>query len=116
MEAFRAQFKAGYTQDGNDGSFLPKVPTTLHNQKVSRVFPQSEGMGLGYSVLLDAGFDATRRELVKQIGKPLKHCAKAEGLQMCEHPISPKRTIILTEATVGKSPQTLVGCYYYYEK
>ena len=116
LETFRAQFNSHYTEDGNDGSFVPKAPTTLHGQKVSRVFPQSVGMGVGYSVLLDAGFDATRRELVKQIGKPLEHCAKAEGLRMCEHLIGPKKTIILTEATVGKKPQTLVGCYYYYEK
>lgn len=116
VETFRAQFKAGYMADGNDGSFVPRMPTSLHGQNVSRVFPQSVGIGVGYSVVVDAGFDATKRALVKQIGKPFEHCAKTEGVQMCEHTIGPKKTIILTEATLGKSPQTMVGCYYYYEK
>ena len=116
VEQFRNQLRTDFRADGSDGSYLPIAPTELLGLKVSRVYPQSVGMGLGYSVLVDAGFKAVRSALAKQVGKPFESCQKDEGMNSCELGIGPRKTIMLTEASAGKNPQTLVGCYYYYEK
>ena len=116
LENFRMELESRFKQNGNDGSYAPNKATTLLGQKVSLVYPQSVGMGLGYSVMVEAGFDSVRKSLEKQIGKPLGQCGVADGMKSCEHKIAEKKTIVLMEGIRGKNPQTLLGCYYYYEK
>lgn len=116
LENFRAGLESRFKQNGNDGSYSLIKASTVLGQKVSLVYPQSVGTGLGYSVIVEAGFDPVRKGLEKHIGKPLGQCGVADGMKSCEHKIAEKKTIVLMEGVRGKNPQTLLGCYYYYEK
>lgn len=99
-----------------DGSMVPVGPLRLLGHPVSRVYPESVGMGLGFSVIVEAGFDAARSSMEKQMGKSFEHCGVEEGAKSCEHRIAEKKTVVLMEGRRGNNPLTLVGCYYYYEK
>lgn len=116
LENFRMGLESRFKQNGNDGSYSPIKASTLLGQKVSLVYPQSVGTGLGYSVIVEAGFEPVKKRLEKNIGKPLGQCGVADGMKSCEHKIGEKKTIVLMEGIRGKNPQTLLGCYYYYEK
>ena len=115
-QQFQAHIRTNFRQDGSNGSFLPIVPITVLGQNVSRVYPESVGMGLGFSVVMDARSDLIKSALHKSAGKPLGQCAKEEGLSSCQLEIAPKKTLMSMEINTGKTPQTLVGCYYYYQK
>ncbi len=116
VQEYLGTLKTQYRRTSDDGSFEPLSATSLLGQKISRVYPQSVGMGLGYSVIMDAGFDAVKAAVEKQLGKKLARCAEHEGAKSCELEIADKKTIVLMEGERGKNPRTLFGCYYYYEK
>lgn len=84
--------------------------------KVTQVFPQSVGMGLGFSVLVDASFDVAKKALERDLGKPLSGCEANEGMRTCELSIAEQRTVILASNDPPNDTTTLVGCYYFYEK
>lgn len=116
LQAFAAQFESGYTQ-GGDGQFLvPKSPQTLAGLRITQVFPESVGMGVGFSVTVDAPFDATRKSVEKLLGKPLGKCETSDGMRSCELELAPQRTVTLMAGDDPKSHATLVGCFYLYEK
>jgi len=73
-------------------------------------------MGLGYSVVVEASFDTARASFEKQTGKRFKQCEASEGMKSCELEIGPKKTMVIMEASRGAQPQTLLGCYYYYQQ
>ena len=116
VQKYSGLFQAQFREGGRDSSMVPIKPTQLLGLKISRVYPQSVGMGLGFSVIVDAGFDATKAGMEKQMGKSFEHCASEEGSKSCELSIADKKTVVLMEGARGKKPQTLLGCYYYYEK
>ena len=81
-----------------------------------QVFPESVGMGVGFSVVVGASFDKTRTSLEHKIGKFLKKCETGDNMRMCELEIAEKKTIMLMAEDNVKSTTTLVGCYYFYAK
>lgn len=116
LQAFAAQFGSGYTQ-GADGQFLvPKSPQTLAGLRITQVFPESVGMGVGFSVAVDAPFDATRKRVETLLGKKLGKCEASDGMRSCELELAPQRTVSVTAGDDPKSHTTLVGCFYLYEK
>jgi hypothetical protein len=116
LQAFAAQFGSGYTQ-GADGQFLvPKSPQTPAGLRITQVFPESVGMGVGFSVTVDAPFDAVRKNVEKLLGKKLGKCETSDGMRACELELAPQRTVTVMAGDDPKSHATLVGCFYLYEK
>lgn len=108
---------ANYVQkeDDNGRYFAPKAPTTLLGFPLTRLYPDSIGMAVGFSAVVTGSFDATRRGVEKIAGKPLKDCESGEGMKTCQLELAPKKTILIL-GTGKDDKTTLVGCAYYYEK
>jgi hypothetical protein len=106
----------GFTPHDNDPYSLPKADTSILGLHVTQVFPESVGMGVGFSVTVAAPFDKARAALEKAIGKRLVHCEASDGMKSCDLTLSEKRNITLMAEDDTKATQTLVGCYYFYEK
>jgi hypothetical protein len=116
LDSFGAFFRAAFTHRDNDAFFTPKSAMAIAGLKVTQVFPQSVGMGLGFSVLVDARFDAAKQALEQKLGKPLSQCETGEGMRTCGLPIAEQRTVMLMSGDPPNDKTTLVGCYYLYEK
>jgi hypothetical protein len=116
MRKFVEYIRAGYTPHGNDPYILPKANVTIAGMHVSQVFPQSIGMALGFSVSVDVPFDKARAALEKIAGKKLGQCENSDGMKTCALQIAAQRTITAMAVDGQKPEQTLIGCYYYYEK
>jgi hypothetical protein len=116
LKAFGEHFRANFSHKDNDAFTAPKVETSILGLRVAQVYPESVGMGVGFSILVDADFDTARAVAEKSLGKKLGHCETGDGMRACELQIAEKRTITLMSADSSKTKQTLIGCYYYYEK
>jgi hypothetical protein len=115
MKAFGDDFRADFAHNGNDAFVTPKKPKTVAGLKVTQVFPESVGMGVGFSVMVDAPYDVAKQHLEKLSGKPFPHCEASDGSHACERKIADQRTLTLMADDTAKNT-TLVGCYYFYEK
>ena len=113
---FTEDLHANYTYQQDRGGFLvPKTPRSLLGLPVARVYPESAGMAVGFSVLVNSGFEAARKAVEKTLGKPLKCDEKSEEGFGCELALGPKKTVfVMAEDKSSKS--ALIGCYYFYEK
>lgn len=116
LESFGAFLRSGFSHNGNDAFFTPKSAMTIGGLKVTQVFPGSLGMGLGFSVLVDASFDVARQALERDLGKPLRDCQTSDGMRTCELSIAEQRTVMLASNDPPNDKTTLAGCYYFYEK
>lgn len=116
LQAFADQFRARFSQQGNDAFAVPNASTSIMGLHVAQVFPESVGMGVGFSVTVDAPFDKARAAIEKALGKSLGKCEASDGMRACELEIAEQRTVTLMAEDDAKSTQTLVGCYYLYEK
>ena len=116
LNSFVAFVGSAFTHKDNDAFFTPKSAMTLDGLKVTQVFPQSVGMGLGFSVLVDASFDVAKQALEAKLGKSLGQCQAGEGMRTCELQIAEQRTVMLLSGDPPNDKTTLIGCYYYYEK
>ena len=84
---------------------------------VAQVFPQSVGMAVGFSVVVNANFDRTKTSLERKIGKSIKKCEPpSDNMRTCELEIGAKKALLLMAEDNAKSTTTLFGCYYFYEK
>src|SRR5690349_5887790 len=83
LDKFGAQFRAAFAHKGNDAFSTPKAETTIAGLRVVQAYPESVGMGVGFSVIVDASFDNTRKIFEKSFGKPLQHCDASDGMHMC---------------------------------
>ena len=113
---FADDLRTNYTYQHDRGGFLvPKTPKSLLGLPVARVYPQSAGMAVGFSVLVNSGFEATKKAVEKALGKPLKCDEKSDEMLGCELERAANKTVfVMSEDKSSKS--TLVGCYYFYEK
>ena len=116
LQKLAAHLSSGYTQKAGDPFFVPKTPTTVLGFRVLQVYPGSVGMGVGFSILVDATFDKARKGLEHTIGKPLQKCETSDGMKTCELQIAAQRTISLMSMDDPKNTSALLGCYYFYEK
>jgi hypothetical protein len=116
MRKFVDHIRAGFTPHDNDPYFLPKADTSIMAMRVTEVYPESVGMGVGFSVTVAAPFDKARAAMEKTVGKPLVHCETSDGMKNCDLVLAEKRNLTLMAEDNPKSTQTLVGCYYYYER
>ncbi|HEX4534498.1 MAG TPA: hypothetical protein VH000_09735 [Rhizomicrobium sp.] len=116
MKKIGDYLRANFTHKDNDAFFTPKGNESIAGFRVLQLFPQSAGMGVGFSATIAAPFDKARATFEKSFGKPLTKCDASDGMKTCELDIAEKRTFTLMADDRPGSAQTLVGCYYYYEK
>lgn len=113
---FVESLRANYTYQQDRGGFLvPKTPKSVLGLPVARVYPESAGMAVGFSVQVNSGFEASRKAVEKTLGKPLKCDDKGDEMFSCERELGPKKTVfVMAEDKSSKS--ALIGCFYFYEK
>ena len=112
---FAENLLVDYVPNQDEGYLAPKDTRTLFGLPVARVYPDSIGMAVGFSVVVDAGLDATRRAMEKALGKPFKCDDKSDEMQGCQFARGPKKTVTLM-SDEANTRSTLVGCYYFYAK
>jgi hypothetical protein len=108
--------RSAFAHKGNDAFLVPKSPMAIDGLKVMQVFPESVGMGVGFSALVDATFDVAKQALEQKLGKPLRQCEASDGMRTCQLPIAEQRTMMLMSGDPPNDKTTLIGCYYLYEK
>ena len=111
VESLHTNYKA--QQDG--GYLVPKTKTTLFGLPVARVYPDSVGMGLGFSVSVSASFDAAKKATENATAKPLKCEPDSDGMHSCELELGPKK-VVTVASDIDDNKHALIGCFYYYEK
>jgi hypothetical protein len=116
FEKFRDHVVGRFTPHDNDPYWLPKTSVSVLGLNVAQLFPESVGMGVGFSLTVDAPFDKARAVMEKAIGKALQHCETGDDMKTCEFQIATQRTAMVMAEDSPKSHQTLIGCYYFYEK
>ncbi len=116
LKAFADRFHAAFIRKGDDPYVVPKAATSVDGLKIVEAFPGSVGMGVGFSLLVDAKFDAAKQMLAHRVGKPLGHCETGDSMRSCELQIAEQRTLTVMAQDDPKTAQTLIGCYYFYEK
>ena len=116
LDSLAAFMRAAFTHDDKDAFLVPTSPMALDGLKVMQVYPDNVGMGLGFSVLVDATFDVAKTAFEKTLGKPLRECETGDGMQTCALSIAAQRTVTLMSGIPPNDKQTLIGCFYFYEK
>lgn len=115
MKRFADLVLGGFSRQDRSPAFIPQSPSSLLGFPITELYPQSVGMGLGFSVAITASFDEARQGFEKLLGKPMA-CSRGEGMRNCELVLGEKKTAMLMAPDKAGSRQALVGCYYYYEK
>jgi hypothetical protein len=116
LKTFGEHFRASFAHSTKDPFFVPKNDESVAGLRVVEAFPESVGMGVGFSLTLDAPFDRARAAMEKTLGKKVGKCETGDGMKMCELKTAEQRTFTLMAGDTPKAAQTLVGCYYFYEK
>jgi hypothetical protein len=116
IKQFAESFNAGFEQKPNSPSFVPKTRLLVAGLPVTEAFPESVGMGVGFSVVVDGTFEKAKAALEKTTGQSLKQCETGDGMRTCALELAERRTLMIMADSAGKSTTTLLGCYYYYEK
>lgn len=113
---FAESLRANYTQKQDEDYLVPKTAKTLFGMPVAGVYPDTIGMAVGFSVVVKAGFEATKKTIEKTLGKSL-HCEDhSDEMQGCQLELGPKKTVLLMAGDKPGTKSTLIGCFYYYEK
>jgi hypothetical protein len=116
LQKFADRMHVEFSPSGNDPFIVPKTNLSIAGLRIEQAFPESVGMGVGFSVTLDAPFDKARQSVEKMLGKKLDKCETSDNMRTCGLEIAEKRTITLMAQDDPKSTKTLLGCYYFYEK
>ena len=116
LNAFAESFRAQFVPHDNDPFALPKASVSVLGFHVLRAFPDSVGMGVGFSLSVDATFDDARHAVEKVLGHPFGKCETGDDMRMCELEIAPQRSVTLEAEDKAGAHDTLIGCYYFYEK
>ncbi len=116
VDDFRKLFTEDFKRKDRDPGFTPLKPASILGFNITEAYPESVGMGVGFSVLVEAEYDKVKASLEKQVGKAIGACGKEGDSRSCEHKIGEKKTLVLFEGGRGKNAKTLFGCYYFYAK
>lgn len=116
MARFASVFESRFDRSPQgDGGFAPKSPVQVVGLAVTQVYPQSIGMGVGFSLVVNADFAQARSSIEQQLGKPMK-CSTSDGMRACELAVGEKKTATLVTGQNGQDRSSLVGCYYFYQQ
>jgi hypothetical protein len=113
---FADAFNAAFLKKEGDPFFVPRAKMTVLGLPVFQAFPESVGMGLGFSVMVEADFEKSKKHLEQKLGKSLGKCETSDNMRTCELELGEKKTVMLMSQDKSKNKKTLLGCYYYYEK
>jgi hypothetical protein len=116
LQNFADGFRAAFVHKGNDAFLVPRSSQSIAGLPVAQVFPESVGMGVGFSVVVDASFDTTKATIERKYGRPFGKCERGDNMRTCAIEVAEKKTITLMAEDNPKSTRTLIGCYYFYEK
>jgi hypothetical protein len=116
MRAMAEGFQSAFERKADEGFFVPKTRVTVVGLPVLRAFPDSIGMAVGFSIILDAKFDAARKSVERTIGKSFKKCETGDHMVTCALELGDKKTLTLMSEDDPSGKETLVGCYYFYAK
>ena len=108
-------FETQFRPSKEPAAYEPKAPLKVLGWNVTHVYPQSIGMAVGFSVVVQADFATTRAAVEKQLGKRMK-CETSDGSTACELQVAEKKVASILTPDDGKAKSSLVGCYYFYEK
>jgi hypothetical protein len=111
---FGEHLHAAYTAQ-KDGYLVPKAKAALFGLAVKGVYPESIGMGLGFSVSVAGSFDVSRAAVEKALGKSLVCAADSDEVRACQFELGPNKTVMVVGDT-GDTKTALIGCFYFYEK
>ena len=116
LEGLSQQIRSGFAAKRDSAFLVPKSEKTVFGLKIVQLFPETIGMAVGFSVMVEEDFKKTRATLEKRLEKPFKKCETGDNMHTCSLEIGEKRTILLMAEENEKAVETLIGCYYYYEK
>ncbi|MGN6516147.1 MAG: hypothetical protein ACTHLR_09950 [Rhizomicrobium sp.] len=116
LQKFGEDFRAHFAPHGDDPFPVPRVETTVAGLRVTKAFPDSVGMGVGFSLMVDASFDRTRKAMERSLGRRMQHCENGDNMKTCAIEVAQQRTFVVMAEDSPKATQTLLGCYYFYEK
>ncbi len=71
LKKFYDHFRSDFSRSASNPFWVPKTDKSFAGLRVEQVFPDSVGMGVGFSVLVDATFDEARRRVEKMLGRSL---------------------------------------------
>lgn len=114
MTAYVDRFKTRFTRAAGESAFVPVAPVKVLGFPVVKVYPQSLGTSVGFSLVLDAPLAKVRAELERATGKTLE-CSESEGTLYCGAPLDDGKTLTLSSGDHGQARQSLLGCAYHYE-
>ncbi len=114
MTQLVSMVEASFKRSEQGAGFMPKRATATMGLPVEQLFPQSVGMGVGFSAIVHADFAEARRTFEQRLGRKMT-CTMSEGTPACELELGPKKTAVLMTDD-PRSKRTLLGCYYFYEK
>lgn len=115
MARFADTFKSRFNRSPQGDAFVPRQPSQVLGRAITQAYPQSVGMGVGFSLVISADFATARAAIEQQLGKPMR-CAVSDGVHSCELQVGEERTALLMTDQNGPANSSLIGCYYFYEK
>lgn len=115
LEKIGTALRLHYAQSDRDSSFVPNKPMSVLGHRVVQLYPQSFGLGVGYSVIVSASFDNAKASIEKQTDKPFDLCDSASDGKACTRQIS-TRKILMVHDNGSANATTLIGCYYLFVK
>jgi hypothetical protein len=118
LKKFIDDFGSAFLQKKDtDAFFLPKSSQTVAGLPLAQVFPESVGMAVGFSVVVNASFDKAKGSVEKKLGRSFQKCEPpSDNMRTCELTIGEKKTVVLMAEDNPKSTTALFGCYYLYAK
>lgn len=114
MTQYMDRFTARFAAIEDEPAYLPKAALQTLGFPVIKVYPQSVGMGVGFSLQLAGQTDAIRREVEQRIGHPLE-CSTEDGMTSCGTELGENKTLVLMTSGAGVDAVHQLGCFYLYQ-
>lgn len=115
MGQYVDRLNANFVSSEEEPAFFPKTPGKVLGFPLVKVYPQSVGMAVGFSLQLGGQLGDIQTEVEKKLGKGLE-CLPSDGMTSCAVELGDKKTVLLTGYGEGAEAVNLLGCYYFYEK
>ncbi|MEO8012141.1 MAG: hypothetical protein ABI650_10890, partial [Dokdonella sp.] len=94
MKQYMNRFTARFVAIEDEPAYRPKAALLTLGFPVIKVYPQSVGMGIGFSLQLGGQPDAIRREVEQRTGHPLE-CSTEDGMTSCAAELGENKTLVL---------------------